>query len=248
MNINKFTKLKDGQYKIILEDLTNIVIHEDLILKYDLLLTKKLDEETKEKILKENLNYIAYSIALKYISTRMRSIKEVIDYLDNKGVDKKIIESCINILTSNGYLNDEQFAKSFINDKINLSNDGPYKISKELSGKGVLESIIQENIINFFDDIQIEKCTKVVNKLTKTNRTKSLSMLKKKIISYLINLGYNMEIINIATKNLNAENNDEIMKKEYQKIHSRLSKKYSGKELEYKIKQKMYALGFNNIE
>jgi len=248
MNINKFTKLKDGQYKIILEDLTNIVVHEDLILKYDLLLTKKMDEKTKEKILKENLNYIAYSIALKYISIRMRSIKEVHDYLDNKGVDKKIIDNCLSLLISNGYLNDEHYTKAFINDKINLSSDGPHKISKDLALKGVSESIIQNNIGSFLEDIQIDKCTKIVNKLTKTNRTKSVIMLKKKLINHLINLGYSMDVINIAIKDLVSENNTDIMKKEYQKIHNRLSKKYSGKELEYKIKQKMYALGFGNIE
>ena len=35
------------------------------------------------------------------------------------------------------------------------------------------------------------------------------------------------------------------MKKEYQKYYNKLSKKYKGKELEYKLKQKMYSLGFN---
>ena len=37
-----------------------------------------------------------------------------------------------------------------------------------------------------------------------------------------------------------------IYKKEYDKVYKRLSRKYSGSELEYKVKQKMYALGFTN--
>ena len=245
MFINKFTKLKDGQYKVVLEDLSNIIIHEDLILKYDLLLTRKLDDDIKENILKENLNYIAYSLSLKYLSIKMRSVKEMKDYLDNKGVDKDIIDSCINLLLTNGYLNDEQFTQSYINDKINLSNDGPYKISRELASKGVEENIIQTYVSSFANDVQISKCTKITEKLTKTNRTKSISMLKKKIINHLINLGYSMEVINKAVNNLKAEDNSDVMKKEYQKIYNRLSKKYSGKELEYKVKQKMYALGFH---
>ena len=248
MNINKFTKLKDGQYKIVLEDLTNIIVHEDLILKYDLLLTKKLDEVIKEQILKENLNYIAYSLALKYISIRMRSIKEMIEYLDNKGVDKNISNTCTELLIKNGYLNDEKYTNAYIMDKINLSNDGPYKILRELSTKGIEESIMQNAIIVFSDNMQIDKCTKIVNKLAKTNRKKSLLMFKKKIINHLTNLGYSIEFINMAIKNLTLEDSDDVKKKEYQKIYNKLSKKYSGKELEYKIKQKMYALGFNNNE
>ena len=43
MKIEKFSKNKDGMYLITLEDGNKIKIHEDLILKYELLLSKKLD-------------------------------------------------------------------------------------------------------------------------------------------------------------------------------------------------------------
>ena len=38
MNIKKFVKKKDGMYSLELEDDSKTLVHEDLILKYDLLL------------------------------------------------------------------------------------------------------------------------------------------------------------------------------------------------------------------
>ena len=119
-------------YSIFLEDGDVLVVHEDLILKYDLLLTKKISDEGKEKILAENLNYIAYSLAIKYITVRQRSRKEIIKYLSDKNVDKDIIDKTVSLLEKQKYINDVFFAESFINDKILLSLDGPYKVMKML--------------------------------------------------------------------------------------------------------------------
>ena len=60
---------------------------------------------------------------------------------------------------------------------------------------------------------------------------------------YLLNLGYNYELIN---DNLNKKqlSNPDIYQKEYNKIYKTLSSRYSGKELEYRVAQKLYQKGF----
>ena len=45
MIIKKFSKQKNGMYKLLLEDDSNVVVHEEYILKNDLLLTKEIDKE-----------------------------------------------------------------------------------------------------------------------------------------------------------------------------------------------------------
>ena len=65
----------------------------------------------------------------------------------------------------------------------------------------------------------------------------------KIIIINLINLGYNSNIINKYLNEYNIDDN-KIYQKELEKVKSKLSKKYTGKELEYKIKQNMYRKGF----
>lgn len=244
MEIRKFSKKKDGIYKIELEDGNILLVHEDLILKYDLLISKKITEEIKEKILEENLNYLAYNAAIKYITTKMRSVKEIDNYLTKQGVDPYIIEYVIKKLEKNNYINDDLYAISFINDKISLSNDGPLKIVTELINRGVSPQIANTKIAIFTEEIEKEKIQKIIVKLQKSNHSKSAFTLKNKIQNYLLNLGYNISYINEILNKSQIKNDEAIAQKEYDKIYKRLSRKYSGKELENKVRQKMYSLGF----
>ena len=246
MLINKFSKQKNGMYKIQLEDGNSILAHEDIILKYDLLLKKNITQEDKEKIEEENLTYISYDLAIKYISKKMRTAKEIREYLENKKVDKTIIDHTITMLEKSNYIDERVYAKSFINDKINFTNDGPNKILRELIVKGIKEEIATDEILIYDKKQQLEKIEKISKKIVSANRNKSAYLLKNKIINVLINLGYEKSLIISKINQMSLNDNPDIAKKEYEKIYKKLSKKYSGSELEYKMKQKMSTLGFKN--
>ena len=51
MKIIKYTKLKNSQYKIILENGTEVKLYDDVILKENLLLTKEITNKQLDKII-----------------------------------------------------------------------------------------------------------------------------------------------------------------------------------------------------
>ena len=63
MDIIKYKKLKNGKYQIITTTCT-FELYEEVILKYNLLLSKKIDD--KKSMLKYNEKCDVYYIALKY--------------------------------------------------------------------------------------------------------------------------------------------------------------------------------------
>ncbi|MEG0826192.1 MAG: hypothetical protein RR404_01845, partial [Bacilli bacterium] len=69
-------------------------------------------------------------------------------------------------------------------------------------------------------------------------------IFKQKLLYELVNLGYDKNII-ISILDNQSFNNNNIIKSEYDKIYSKLSKKYQGNELIYKIKEKLYQKGFD---
>lgn len=243
MNINKFSKGKNGMYTISLENNTKLTIHEDLILKYDLLLTKEIDDSLKEKIIEENKVYEIYEVSISYITKKLRSKKELNNYLIKKGYEQDLVDKVIELLSKEGYLNDKVYATSYVHDRIALSIDGPNKIRNDLTNLGISNDLIEESIISYTEDIEKERIEKLINKQIKSNNNKGANLLKKKIQMYLLNLGYNYELIN---DNLNKKqlSNPDIYQKEYNKIYKTLSSRYSGKELEYRVAQKLYQKGF----
>lgn len=243
MHIERYTKLKSGQYKLSFNDGTNTLLHEDLILKQGLLINKELTNQKLEELLEENKSYIAYDLALNYLEIKMRSKKEIKEYLLKKGISEDLINNAVKKLINQGYINDDIYSKAFINDKINLSHDGPYKIKEYLLKQGISEETISKNIIVFDKKLELERINKLIDKQVKSNRNKSAYILKQKVINYLVNLGYSKELVISAVNDIKSDDND-IKKREYDKLYDRLSRKYSGKELEYKLKQKMYQKGF----
>ena len=79
--------------------------------------------------------------------------------------------------------------------------------------------------------------------MIKNNHSRAGVVLKSKIFNDLKVLGYSSEVINKIINDYNYNDNKDIYKKEYNKIYNRLSKKYEGKELEYKINQVLYQKG-----
>ena len=247
IKIEKFIKQKNGNYKLKLENSNELIVHEDLILKYELLLTKNLDYNKIQKIIEEQKIYDVYNAALKYIKVKTRSVKEIESYLLKKDYNQIQINHAISLLKKQGYLNNEIYVKSFIHDRIHLSNDGPLKIISELEKNNIDEKLIIENMKEYTEELEKIRINKLVNKQVSLNRNRSNQLLKKKIELNLINLGYHKTLINVVLSTIQIEEKD-IYQKEYKKLEKKLSRKYSGKELELKLKQKLYLKGFKKID
>lgn len=241
MKIQGYKYLGNSKYKVIISN-EEYTLYEDVILKYNLLI-KDVNEKDLAKFLEENKRYEAYYIALKYIKTKLRTRKEIEEYLSKKDYNDFDIDYAVARLEQEKYIDERVYAKSYILDAINLKNIGPNKIVMELTNLGIDKNIVLDELSIFTNYIEEEKVYKYIEKSIKNNHNKSSYILKNKIKQNLINLGYNPNIINKYLNEYNIDDN-EIYQKELEKVRSKLSKKYTGKELEYKIKQNMYRKGF----
>ena len=98
---------------------------------------------------------------------------------------------------------------------------------------------------SLLNTISREKIDKIIRISIKSNRNRGGVVLKNKIINDLINNGYSYDVITKVISNYEFDNDSIIAKREYDKLYKRLSRKYSGKELEYKIKEKLYQKGLS---
>ena len=153
------------------------------------------------------------------------------------------VEEQIDRLIKQGYLNDQVFTKLYINNQIVTTSRGPLRIKKDLLDKGVNNSIIDEELEEFSEEIQLEKIDKLINKSIKSNHNRGGVILKSKIFNDLKTLGYESSVINKIINDYDYSVNKDLYKKEYDKLYRKLSRKYEGKELEYKINERLYKLG-----
>ena len=240
MKIEKITKTKSGKYILELDNNEKIKTFDEVILNNNLLFNKEIDSELVNKINKDNNYYEVYNKVLKFISTKMRSEVEINKYLDKLEVINK--QEIIDKLKNINLINDIAYLKAYVYDKFNLTLIGPYKMKKELLECNLDEQSINEELEKYKDQIP-DRINKLINKKLKTNK-KSIYMFKQKVINELIDLGYEKETIleELNKFNLNETNN---IKKDYDIIYKKLSKKYQDNELKYQIKNKLYSKGYS---
>ena len=243
MKIIKYKKNSNGKYTIYLDDGRNLILYEDVILLYNLLIKKEIKEEDVEEISNTNFEYDVYYVGLKSITSRFKSIYELRVFLRKKEYPDELIDKAIEKLVKQGYLNDRLFTKSYINSQILTTSNGPYKIRRELENKKIDNSIIDEEIIVFTEEIQEEKIRKLIDKLLKSNHNKGGLVLKQKIVDDLKSKGYSYDIISSVIGNYNFSCDKTIAKKEYDKLYKKYSKKYEGYELDRIIREKLYSKG-----
>lgn len=240
MDIIKYKKIGKNKYKITLSNNEKIVLYEDIILEFNLLLKKKIDN--LNEIIDKNKDYEVYDLALSYINKKQRCESEIKDYLLKKGYNNKIIDKTIIKLKKINLINEKLYIKAFANDKFNLNNYGPNKIINELIRLKLDKNLILENVKIDKEEIYI-KLDKLIDKKIKSLKKYTGNVLKYKLEAYFVNLGYDKEDIDkvLDEKDLdNSINYD----KEYKELYEKYSKKYSGYELEIRIKQKLYEKGF----
>lgn len=242
MKIEKIKKLNNGKYKIEFDNKEKITTYDEVILEENILFKKELDNELINKINIKNDYYKIYNKTIKYIMTKIRSEKEINLYLDKQKIDKEDKEKIIESLKSKKLLNDDNFYISYISDRLRLSSDGPDKIKNELISHNIDINKIEEELFKYNDFIY-EKLEKLMIKKAKQIKKYSLYIIKQKIREYFINLGYKKDMIEELLNNMTFDN-DDALKKEYEKQYNKLIKKYKDEELKYKIKQNLYQKGY----
>ena len=244
MEIKSYKKSSNNRYEVTLSNGDKYKIYDDLILKYELLINKEINKKKLDALLEENKLYDAYYKAISYVAYKMRSKKEIRDYLKKKDYQTYDIAYTIDKLVENGYINDEKYAKAYVIDSLNLSLKGPKKIKNELEKAGVSSNYIEKELDRLDYSTWEERIDRIISKKIKTNKD-SLLIFKKKLKEYLIKEGYETEMIVDKVKNIDF-NTDDIFLKEANKVWNKLSIKEKDEELKYKFKNKMYLKGFSS--
>lgn len=220
MKITKITsqvKRKD-RFSVYLDEKYAFSLSEHQLASARLYIGKEFTQQELSKFLEESNFGKAYERALNYIMIRPRSEGEVKSYLvrtflypkpkqvtDKSGkvrfvsrkVDKdkvnNMIERIIKRLKDRKYLNDEDFAKSWINYRQLNKQYSVRKIKLELKQKGVSDEIIATSLQNLKTS-DLENIKLLINKKERNVRYKD----QNKLVQYLLRQGYNYSDIKDA--------------------------------------------------
>lgn len=157
----------------------------------------KEGEELSEKKYNEIMDNVvlarAKMTALQYLSYKDRTKREVIRKLKEKGFTKEVTKKTVIALMNYGYINDLEFSKKFVKQRVNVKGYGKYKVVRELKEKGVSDEII-ETVTENIDNDELETALRIAIKKARNldlNEYKD----KQKLYAYLQRRGYSYDKI-----------------------------------------------------
>ena len=240
MKIIKFKKVKKNKYLLLLENNQEIELTLDIILKYNLLLSKEIID--LDILIEENSENLLYLKVLDYLNKSLRCESEIRKYLNKYTNDYSLIDSIIDKLYTNKLLDNELFIKSYIHDKISFTSDGPIKIKNNLINLELNYSLIDDYLVEYSDIMQLDRINHYISKYLKNNN-KSLYKFKQKMYVNLINLGYEKDLVLKCLNNISIDE-DKLKEDARNKLINKYSSKYNDSELENIIRKKLYEQGF----
>lgn len=205
-------------------------------------------KEISKKEYSQIKEYNNVSIFLKYaLKIRAKSIYsefQIREKLYNKGANKKEVDKVIKILKQYDLVDDRAFAYDLM-EYYNSKNYGENKIKRKLSEKGIFSNQIDK--LSFPISIEKQKAKRLLPKLEKKYEKYNYSQRRSHIYNAYLSEGFSEDIGKAMTqqiKEANPKEENEKLKKDFDKVYLRHKRKYQGKELKQKTINSLLQKGY----
>ncbi len=104
---------------------------------------QELGEEKIASLKSQDEHEVTYQKALHFLSFRPRSSAEIRQNLSKRGISESLIEETLNRLQSTGQVDDEAFARAWVENRNTFRPRGKPALRMELRRKGLSDEIVQ---------------------------------------------------------------------------------------------------------
>lgn len=202
----KITKIasqvkRADRFSIFVDEKYSFSLSADQLLAQKLAVGDELAASDVKKLKQLSADDKIYNAALNYIAIRQRSRWEIESYLARKKASPELASDIIAGLEKLGLINDEQFARAWIENRKLLNPRSHRKLVAELRSKRVPDEIITEVL-----EKNTEEEREILKLLVERKRHQTKYKDDLKLAQYLSRQGFNYDDI----KSVLSENNSDI--------------------------------------
>lgn len=178
---------------------TKVILLEDQVVNFRILKNKEYTSEEWKKIIESYNMSLWFGKSINYISFKMRTTKEIKDYLTKNEVTNSHIKEIIDRLTKMKLLDDERYAYDFLEEVVRKKKGLKY-FKYQLNNAGISSKIIEEVGSNYPIDSVYEELLPIIQKQQTKLYTYPINYQKQKITEKLLRDGFEHSM---ATKVIN---------------------------------------------
>ncbi len=184
-------------------------VDEEIVAVLGLKVGQEVAKRKIEEILYKEEVKKAKDYSFKLLSYRPRSIKEIRNRLKKKNYSLKIILKVIKSLKRLKFLNDREFAKMWVENRIRTRPMGRYRLYQELIQKGIDRELIEKTLNNYREEEEIKLARELAQrKLKRSYQNLDEVTTKRRLYGFLQRRGFSYDIIQEVMKELKGTENE----------------------------------------
>jgi regulatory protein len=164
---------------------------------------RRLTEEEVDSLRSGDAEDRAYSSALNYLSSRPRSRREMEQYFRRKATDPEIAAAAIGRLERSGLVNDLEFGRFWVENRLSFKPRGRRALQVELLQKGLSRDDIEGALADLGDEegLAYDAGAKRVRSFSRLNEQEFF----KRMVGFLQRRGFSYSVSAAASKRLAEE-------------------------------------------
>jgi regulatory protein len=196
-----------NRYDVFVDEKPAFRVSETVLAKTGLYTGRRLEEAEVELIVLADSRERAHQIAVNFISYRPRSTKEVVDKLTRKGFSQDLTHLVVDRLRELKLINDLEFARMYVRDKLRGKPMGRAMIRRKLLEKGLSFQATERVLKEYITDENEQEAAKVLaqRKLKMSHSrfsTLEPAVRQKRLADYLLHRGFSSEIAYKIARNV----------------------------------------------
>lgn len=171
-------------------------VFDEYVISRHLKSGNEISDNEMQDIIMLSQEKIGQQICMQVLSRSMKTKKELMQKLKDKGVyNKEIIDKILNKICEYGYIDDDKFTQNYVS--IEKNRKGLNRIRFELEQKGVDNDIINKYLQEIDDEQDV--ATSVAQKYMKNKECSYKN--KTKLYAHLISKGFSYDVISSVLQN-----------------------------------------------
>lgn len=170
-------------------------VHKEVVYKFRIEEGVQVDKEKLALLIYDENLRSAKNKAFNILARTMQSEMLLRDKLSKEGYQEEIIDNVIEILKDYKMIDDEEYAKNYVRNKMNNNKYGKKRIIFELTKRKISEDIINKAISEIEDEKIYENAVYLAKKKLRSIKDKERNKIYQKLSQHLAYKGYDYEII-----------------------------------------------------
>lgn len=131
----------------------------------------------------------------RYCAYQERSHLEVREKLSELGVYGDDADQLITDLITEGYLNEERFARAYVGGKFRIKKWGRLKIVRALEAKGVTKNCIRAGLLEIDEETYLKNLTELLEHRLQSDQSENVFIKRDKLSQHAVQKGYEPELV-----------------------------------------------------